>query len=283
MSGITEVVPGVPQPDKGNTLSDYPLIKPPWDDLCRAVAFTVQARRGQTDGISATSTRAPSSSQAAADEVFDFTAGFCEDNRRDLERALSPLKVTWLSLEHEDNIVDIRQDDSGVALPLRADGAIVSEPGTAVAFTTADCLPIILASESTCVMVGIHAGWKSLAAGIIEGALHRLEMEYDIPATDIRVWIGPAIAREDYEISAEVREALLARPAVTPECFTDTKPGHFLADLPMAAKEILISLGVGAERIDHHPLSTRQDIRLHSARRDSGRAGRMATVVGVAM
>ncbi|HBT95194.1 MAG TPA: hypothetical protein DEB24_03410 [Coriobacteriia bacterium] len=286
MPGTSEATVGFPQPDRRTELSDYPLIKPAWADLSWLTAFTVQARRGQAGGLSA-GMHDVQRAEATADEVFDFTACVCEGSRRDLEHALAPLEVTWLSLEHEDNIIDLGHGNTDdITAPehgLRADAAIISQPGTAVAFTTADCLPILLVSENSRVAAGIHAGWKSLAAGIVEGVVQRLERDYDVSAADLRAWIGPAVAREDYEISTEVRDALLVRPAVTSECFTDTKPGHFLADLPMAATQILTALGVPSDKITHHPGSTRHDVRLHSARRDSGRAGRMATVVGVTM
>jgi copper oxidase (laccase) domain-containing protein len=148
------------------------------------------------------------------------------------------------------------------------------------------------------VAAGVHAGWRSLAAGIIERTVERLLSECEARPEGLRVWIGPAIGREDYEVGTEVRDALLARPAVTEDCFTPvaavpaapapaatpaaTAPaGHFLADLPAAATAILISHGVSPQAIEHYPVSTKRSPLLHSVRRDGARAGRMATVVGI--
>ena len=160
------------------------------------------------------------------------------------------------------------------------DGAILTEPGTAVAFTTADCLPIICVSDKPRIVAAIHAGWRSLAAGIIEAAIERLRQNGADPTT-LRVWIGPAVACEDYEVSDEVRDRLLLRPAVTESCFRMTRPGHWLADLPGAASAILNSLGVPSDAIERYPISTAQDRLLHSVRRDGKAAGRMATAVGI--
>jgi copper oxidase (laccase) domain-containing protein len=83
-----------------------------------------------------------------------------------------------------------------------------------VAFTTADCLPIICVSNKPRLAVAIHAGWRSLAAGIIEGCIDLLQKQYGAVTAGLEFWIGPAIAAADYEVSEEVRHALLMRPAI---------------------------------------------------------------------
>ena len=265
----------------------YPIVGPQGFGLDWLEAFTVLARRG--------------------DEVFDFMAGRCEEQRRQLERALAPLAVTWLSLEHGAQVADIGDPlqaaspvadgalvtvpgtaaaaaaAAAVAVPLSpvADGALVTVPGTAAAFTTADCLPVIVASSTLKVAAAIHAGWRSLAGGIIEAAVARMQAELGVNPRELKAWIGPAIAAADYEVSSEVRTALLARPAITQRFFKPTSAGHWLADLPAAANAVLASLGVLPGNIERCPLCTFADPRLHSARRDGPTSGRMATIVGI--
>jgi YfiH family protein len=244
----------------GARISDlYPIVGPQGFGLDWLEAFTVLARRG--------------------DEVFDFMAGRCEEQRRQLERALAPLAVTWLSLEHGAQVADIG-DPLQAASPV-ADGALVTVPGTAAAFTTADCLPVIVASSTLKVAAAIHAGWRSLAGGIIEAAVARMQAELGVNPRELKAWIGPAIAAADYEVSSEVRTALLARPAITQRFFKPTSAGHWLADLPAAANAVLASLGVLPGNIERCPLCTFADPRLHSARRDGPTSGRMATIVGI--
>ena len=215
-------------------------------------------------------------------ERLDFMADRCEAQRRELERALAPLAVTWLSLEHGNTVIDLTRQNVPLCPPNPvADGAILTEPGMAVAFTTADCLPIICVSERHRVVAAIHAGWRSLAAGIIEVAVTRLEQEYGVDPTSLRVWIGPAIAFEDYEVSDEVREKLLVRPAVTERFFLQTQPGHWLVDLSGAARAVFASLGVSSDSMERYPISTARSQLLHSARRDGAAAGRMATLAGI--
>ena len=212
--------------------------------------------------------------------VVDFKAGSCEAQRRELESCLAPLAVTWLTLEHKATVVDINQEAHYLNSPV-ADAAIVSRPGSAVAFTTADCLPIVCFSEKQRVAAGIHAGWRSLAAGIVEAVIARLNTEYSVHPASLKVWIGPSIGKDDYEVSDTVRTKLLIRPAVAEDCFQPVKPGHWLADLAGAATAILTSLGIVPNNVERYPVSTKRSPLLHSARRDGDRAGRMATVVGI--
>jgi YfiH family protein len=253
-------------------------------------------------------------------QPLDFTAGKGEGCRRELEQALAPLALTWLTLEHGNKFVifDSNNAEKVRAFPRNgspaagepaasflgadapaaaepaaspslaespvADAAIITQAGRAVAFTTADCLPIVCVDTRQHLVAAIHAGWRSLAAGIVEKVLECLIDRYEASPEALRAWIGPAIAGEDYEVGSEVRDALLARPAITEAHFAPSpgNPAHFLADLPAAATAILVSLGLSASAIERCPVSTKTDPLLHSVRRDGAQAGRMATVVGIA-
>jgi YfiH family protein len=243
---------------------------------------------------------------------LDFAADKKTTNRRELEDALAPLTVTWLTLEHGAKIavLDNEAKDASVAVedargelaaptaptasaaspvpaaptasPL-ADAAIITQPGRAVAFTTADCVPLVCVSAQQRVVAAIHAGWRGLAAGIVERTIEVLTNTCDIRSETLNVWIGPAIAGEDYEVGAEVKDALFARPAITEAHFLPSPgdPTRFLADLPAAATSVLVALGIPAAGIERCPFSTMRSPLLHSVRRDGAKAGRMATVVGI--
>jgi YfiH family protein len=177
-------------------LDDFPLIRPEGIDHPWLLAFSTMARRD--------------------DVVIDFTAGAGELWRRRLEAVLAPLSLVWLNLEHGSEIAIVNSNlmDAQAAKSPVADAAVVLEPGFAVAFTTADCLPIICVSNKPRLAVAIHAGWRSLAAGIIEGCIDLLQKQYGAITAGLEFWIGPAIAAADYEVSEEVRQALLTRPAI---------------------------------------------------------------------
>ena len=99
----------------------------------------------------------------------------------------------------------------GTSRPLRrrADGAVTRVPGRICAILTADCLPVLLASESGDAVAAAHAGWRGLAGGVIEAAVRALAVAPD----SLLAWLGPAIGPGHFEVGAEVRDAA-ARGAI---------------------------------------------------------------------
>jgi YfiH family protein len=218
-----------------------------------------------------------------------------QQTRSELEAALAPLKLTWLTLEHGAQVVLIpatpatdaenvlaRCSNDEPPATIIADAAVVNTPGFAAAFTTADCLPVVLASESHGIIAGIHAGWRSIAGDIIKscGVLLASQCCGNIPG-DLMAWIGPSIAPEHYEIDDITRSKLLSSSSVHQGHFSPTSPGHYLADLPAMVTAQLNSLGVPDQDIFKQPGSTFTDRLYHSARRDGRASGRMATVIGI--
>src|SRR6187399_1799712 len=108
-----------------------------------------------------------------------------------------------------------------------ADAAITRTPGTVLAILTADCLPILLCAADGSEIGAVHAGWRGLAAGVIEACVGRMRAQ---PAKLI-AWLGPAIGPASYEVGDEVRAAFLAVDDTAAEAFLPTRPGHWLCDL----------------------------------------------------
>jgi YfiH family protein len=122
--------------------------------------------------------------------------------------------------------------------------------------------------------VGIaHAGWRGLAAGVIEATVAALETD---PA-ELIAWLGPAIGPTAFEVGGEVRAMFIA---TAPESEAEFRPGtgrKYLADLPGLARRRLAACGISA--IHGSDLCTVTDPeRFYSYRRD-GQTGRMAGLI----
>jgi len=155
----------------------------------------------------------------------------------------------------------------------KADAAVTRTPGTVLAVLTADCLPVVFASDDGSEIAAAHAGWRGLAGGVLEATLDAMHT----PRESVVTWLGPAAGPQAYEIGQEVFDAFARRDAAAASAFVATRPGHWRVDLYALARRRLTVAGV--TRVDGGGLCTISDAqRFFSHRRDQ-RSGRMATVI----
>jgi YfiH family protein len=190
----------------------------------------------------------------------------------ELERWI-PAGPLWLRQVHGSEIHDADALPAPLHAP-RADGIVARGLGRVCAIQTADCLPILLADRSGSVVAAAHAGWRGLAAGVIEAALGAMRVS---PA-EVTAWIGPGIGPRVYEVGRDVLEAHRDADSGADACFRPASPGKWLADLRAVATRRLARAGVrsiaGDERCTYS-----EDATFHSYRRDGARAGRNVTLI----
>jgi hypothetical protein len=201
-----------------------------------------------------------------ADHVGDDPAAVAENRRR--LRAHLPGEPVWLKQVH-----GVRCIDAEVAGSNEADAAFTRAPGVVCAVLTADCLPVLLCDMAGSVVAAAHAGWRGLAAGIIESTVRSL----DVPGEQIMAWLGPAIGPDNFEVGDEVREAFVSRDPQAASAFAQRSNGQWLCDIYQLAQQRLAVLGVC--RIASADFCTVRDAeRFYSYRRD-GVTGRMASLI----
>jgi YfiH family protein len=149
-----------------------------------------------------TTTRQAGSFNLASEEpaasVFGRWMGLVESLAPRASRLATALQVHGdRILEHADERwTGWARDTSG------ADGHLSAQPGTAMAVTIADCVPIFLAHPSGVVAI-LHSGWKGTAAGLVRRGLERFA-ERGLQASDVHVHLGPAICGSCYEVGPDV-------------------------------------------------------------------------------
>ena len=154
-----------------------------------------------------------------------------------------------------------------------ADAIVSAAPQSLCAVRTADCLPVLLCSRDGAEVAAIHAGWRGLAAGVIEAAVEALQTR---PA-DVMAWFGPAISQRAFEVGDEVREAFCAVSADAATAFEQNDRGRWQADLYLLGRQRLAAAGVDA--VSGGGLCTHADPEnFYSYRRD-GSTGRMLSFV----
>jgi hypothetical protein len=227
-----------------------------------------------------TTLRAPAGDSASPFDRFNLGNRYAADgddpavvdgNRLLLERGLDlPSAPRWLRQVHGTTVV--RFDGSGDGAEPEADGAVTDAPGVVLAILTADCLPVVLAADDGSEIGAAHAGWRGLAAGVLEATVAAMHT----PPARLVAWLGPAAGPRAYEIGAEVHDAFVAHDAGAESAFVPTRPGHWRVDLYALARRRLAAAGV--TRVHGGGLCTITDpARFFSHRRDQ-RTGRMATL-----
>lgn len=209
---------------------------------------------------------APFDSLNLGDHVED-SLGAVLENRRRLTAAFD-IQPAWLRQVH--GVVVVKADPGQIA---EADGSWTDTPGIACTAMTADCLPALFCNKAGTRVAAAHAGWRGLAAGVLEAAAESL----DTAPADVLVWLGPAIGPKAFEVGPEVREAFVQQHPQTAQAFVPShNPGKFLADIYQLARLRLAARGITA--VYGGGLCTVTDPRFFSYRR-SPRTGRFASLI----
>jgi YfiH family protein len=180
--------------------------------------------------------------------------------------------MNWLKQVHGARVVEAPDGPAP-----EADGQWTRERHRPLALLTADCLPVVLATEDArCVGIA-HAGWRGLAAGVLESLVSAMPVR----GASVVAWLGPAISAAAYEVGPEVKatfENVLGQ--ASSDCFTPSEQadGHWMADLALLARLRLrragISVILGGDRCTYG-----EPEHFFSHRREGPATGRMATIV----
>ncbi|MBV4456606.1 peptidoglycan editing factor PgeF [Pseudomonas sp. COR58] len=209
---------------------------------------------------------APFDTLNLGDHVDDRPQDVAE-NRRRLTDHFS-IRPAWLQQVH--GIAVAHADPAVVAT---ADASWTATPGIACAAMTADCLPALFCDRAGTRVAAAHAGWRGLAAGVLEATLDTLGTAPD----DVLVWLGPAIGPQAFEVGPEVREVFVDQlPAAAAAFVPSQNAGKFMADIYLLARLRLAERGVTA--VYGGGFCTVSDPRFFSYRRAS-RTGRFASLV----
>jgi YfiH family protein len=193
---------------------------------------------------------------------------------RALLQASLPAQPAWLSQVHGTTVVDA----AAILEPVKADASIALLPNVVCAIQTADCLPVLFCDTAGRAVGVAHAGWRGLAAGVLENTVARMR---SAGAGEILAWLGPAIGPQQFEVGADVLEAFVARDAGMQAAFAPIvqRPGKYLADIYRLARFTLAKVGV--DRVSGGDFCTVSDARRFYSYRRNGVTGRMAALVWI--
>lgn len=183
-----------------------------------------------------------------------------------------PSEPVWVNQVHGTDVIDAAT--SGCLQ--NADASFSTKPKVVCVTMTADCLPLLLCDTKGTVVAAVHAGWRGLCDGVIEAAVAKMQ----VPASEILVWLGPAIGPDAFEVGTDVKLQFEAKDAQAELAF---KPhgDKWLGNLYLIATQRLNTLGVtqiyGAS-VNEEFCTYTDKARFFSFRRDNV-TGRMASMI----
>lgn len=192
---------------------------------------------------------------------------------RAILRAGLPNEPHWLDQVHG---TEIAQLDKSAASHLNADGAVTRERGCVCAVLTADCLPVLFCAVDGTVVGAAHAGWRGLAAGVLERSVNAMNHA----PKQIMAYLGPAIGPQCFEVGAEVRTVFCNHSPEAEKAFHPQGRGKFLANLYLLARQRLHAAGL-TQIFGGEFCTVSQPERFFSYRRDV-QTGRMASLIWLA-
>lgn len=252
------------------------LVWPAWPDLPASVGALATSRDGGVSGGAYDDGKGGGGLNLGLHVNDDPDA--VRDNRARLQAWL-PGRPAWIAQVHGVDVVDAAT--VGPDRPVRTgDASVAGAPGVVCAILTADCLPVLFADLDGKVVGAAHAGWRSLAGGVLAETVEAMRAA---GAGEITAWMGPAIGPEAFEVGPDVVDAFVAAVpgSAVRGCFRDYpgRPGKYLADMFALARLMLAQEGI--ERVHGGGACTASaPERFYSYRRD-GVTGRQASLIWI--
>lgn len=222
--------------------------------------------------------------RGSADQPFDLGTAtgppdWVRARRLSFANAL-PAQPVWLTQVHGARVVRLARD-TDEASP-EADASWTTEPGIACTVLVADCLPMLLATRDGRAVAAAHAGWRGLAAGVLEATVHAVCEGTGSAPQDLWAWLGPCIGPRRFEVGRDVLDAFTADgdgAHFVERARPDGSP-RWLADLPALAAARLRRASVSDLHTDGR-CTVEEASTFFSFRRDgpTGSTGRMAAAI----
>jgi YfiH family protein len=163
----------------------------------------------------------------------------------------------------------------GTASPPTGDAAVAWGAGHVCAIRVADCMPVLFAARDGSAVGAAHAGWRGLAAGVLEATIRRLA----VPPSQLIAWMGPAIGSAHFEVGDEVRAAFTATDAGAASAFVANERGRWQCDLYALARRRLTAIAVSG--IYGGGWCTFADSERFFSYRRNSQCGRMAALIWI--
>jgi len=189
---------------------------------------------------------------------------------------LDPSTLLTGNQVHGTDIHVIRERNPSACEPGEVDGLLTACRQLPIGILVADCCCLLMTDIRLRAVGAFHAGWRGVDGNMAARAVAAFESHYGIPAADLRVWIGPAICGDCYEVSEDLWSQFKERWG---ESFLQRIP--FRIDLKALNRHQFLAAGVPPESIEVSPECTLETTECFSHRRGEELNGRMLGVIAL--
>jgi len=255
--------------DQSLIATQLSVVRPGWDAPTHVRVFNTT----RVGGVS----QPPFDSLNLGLHVNDDAAHVHENRARVISAEGLPSAPNWLKQVHGTRMLTLPMAQAELVGAEEADAAMTTTPDTVLAIMTADCLPVVMCNETGTRLAAAHAGWRSLAGGVLENCLQQFDEN-----EAIHVWLGPAIGPKKFEVGDDVFDAFVSNNANHSSAFAKhpTAANKYLANIYDLARQAILQRRRSSPAVTHisgGDLCTHSDAdRFHSHRRDGVRSGRLA-------
>lgn len=268
--------------DTGALVTDVRVLRPQWPASAHVHALCTTRSGGHSE--------APYNRFNLGTHVQD--APHLVQRNRALHQRIMGVSTHYLQQVHGVDVVELHAKPcSNQSRPaIAADAAITLQRQLACTVMVADCLPVLFTDVAGTAVAAAHAGWRGLAAGILERTAHTLARRTGSAPDTLLAWLGPCIGRSAFEVGADVYTAFVQQHATDCRAFsasnnTGTGNPKYYCDLALLARNRLHRIGIATcYGNDSSPAwcTYTQWQRCFSHRRDTARlgaTGRMAASI----
>lgn len=184
-----------------------------------------------------------------------------------LEKAFSHFSFARLKQVHENRVIESKGPSSHDNI-IEADAHITCLSNLALCIYTADCLPILIGSQGSSWVAGIHAGWRGVAKNILGATIMTL-VNKGIRKESLEIFVGPHILENSYEVDANVKELVVKSTTNrNSRHFQASGDGKFLLNLQLVVLSQCLDLGLHESQLSLATENTKLDLDYHSVRRE---------------
>ena len=193
---------------------------------------------------------------------LSFTRGDNSDDVRTnfkiIAKALhtAPEKMVYAMQTHTANVMEATKNHCGMGVIKErdfcdVDGLVTNIPGITLVTSYADCVPLFFADPVKKAIGLSHSGWRGTVQDIAHNTICKMQELYGCNPGDIKVFIGPSICRECYEVSLDVAEKFAEKykDEVFDKILFPKNNGKFKLDLWQANYRNMINSGIKEENI----------------------------------